>query len=153
MKTLTRTLPVSFHLLARVLLGLTFFVFGLNGFLHFLPQPTPPPAAGAFFGALYASGYMLPLLKGTEVLAGALLLAGIFVPLALALLAPIIVNIVAFHLFLAPGNWGVLALVLASELFLAWTYRAAFAPMLRVRTPVPARASAGQPVAGLRHAA
>jgi uncharacterized membrane protein YphA (DoxX/SURF4 family) len=141
MKTLTRKLPVA----ARLLLGLTFLVFGLNGFLHFLPQPAPPPAGGAFFGALYTTGYMLPLLKGTEVLAGALLLAGLFVPLALALLAPVIVNIVAFHLFLAPGNYGVVALVLASEIYLAWTQRAAFAPMLRAR---PALSAAGPARAG-----
>ena len=149
MKTLTHKLPVA----ARLLLGLTFLVFGLNGFLHFLPQPpAPPPAAGAFFGALYATGYMLPLLKGTEVLAGALLLSGLFVPLALTLLAPVIVNIVAFHLFLAPGNYPVIALVLTSELFLAWTYRAAFAPMLRARSPRPASQPDAAPVGALRTA-
>jgi uncharacterized membrane protein YphA (DoxX/SURF4 family) len=150
MKTLTQKLPLA----ARLLLGLTFFVFGLNGFLHFLPQPAPPPAAGAFAGALYATGYLFPLLKATEVLAGALLLAGVFVPLALALLAPIVVNIAAFHLFLAPGNWGIVGLVLACELFLAWTHRASFAPMLRVRTPVSAAGTGGALAAGaLRHVA
>jgi putative oxidoreductase len=87
-------------------------------------------------GALVASGYLFPLLKATEVLSGALLLSGFFVPLALTLLAPVIVNIVAFHLFLAPGNYPVLAAVLACELFLAWTHRAAFASMLRARPTV-----------------
>jgi uncharacterized membrane protein YphA (DoxX/SURF4 family) len=116
-------------LVARSLLGLIFFVFGLNGFLHFLPQPPMPAAAGAFAGALAASGYLFPLLKATEVVAGAMLLAGLFVPFALTLLAPIVVNIVAFHLFLAPGNWGVVGLVLAAQLYLAWTHRAAFAPL------------------------
>jgi uncharacterized membrane protein YphA (DoxX/SURF4 family) len=113
---------------ARVLLGLVFLVFGLNGFLHFLPQPPPPARALGFFGGLASAGYFFPLLKGTEVLAGALLLAG-FVPLALTLLAPIIVNIVAFHTFLAPGNWPVVGLVLASEIYLAVVHREAFAPL------------------------
>src|SRR5262249_5839351 len=103
---------------ARMLLGAVFLVFGLNGFLHFLPQPPAPPRAMAFGGALAASGYFFPLLKGTEVVAGALLLVG-FVPIALTLLAPIIVNIVAFHLFLAPGNYAVVAFVLAAEVYLA----------------------------------
>src|SRR4051794_21884516 len=114
---------------ARVLLGAVFFVFGLNGFFHFLPQPPAPPRAMAFAGALAGTGYFFPLLKATEVFAGALLLAGAFVPFALTLLAPIIVNIVAFHLFLAPGNYAVVGLVLAAEIYLALVHRAAFAPL------------------------
>jgi uncharacterized membrane protein YphA (DoxX/SURF4 family) len=123
-------------LAARVILGLIFFVFGLNGFLHFIPQPPAPAAASAFAGALAASGYLFPLLKSVEVVAGALLLAGVFIPLALTLLAPVIVNIVAFHLFLAPGNYVVIALILATEFYLAWAHRAAFAPMLAMRSTV-----------------
>src|ERR1035438_7178050 len=88
----TRCLPC----IARILLGLMFFVFGLNGFLHFIPQPkTMPEVVAAFFGALAKTGYMLPLIFGTQALAGALLLANRFVPLALALIAPVIVHIVA----------------------------------------------------------
>jgi hypothetical protein len=85
-----------------------------------------------FVGGLFASGYFFPLLKSIEIVAGVLLLSGRFVPLALAVLAPIVVNILAFHVFLAPG----LALplvILALELFLAWSYRGAFRPMLRAR--------------------
>lgn len=148
MKTSIKRLSTA----ARLVLGLVFFVFGLNGFLHFIPQPPLTGPAGAFAGALVASGYLFPLLKGTEVLAGAMLLSGFFVPLALTLLAPIIVNIAAFHLFLAPGNAIVVSLVLASELFLAWTHRAAFAPMLRARNE--ARTSPARPVEHeLQHAA
>jgi len=119
---------------ARVLLGLVFLVFGLNGFFHFLPQPPAPPRAMAFAGALAASGYFFPLLKTIEVTAGALLLMG-FVPIALTLLAPIIVNIVAFHLFLSPGNYPVVGLVLAAEIYLAVVHRAAFAPLFARRQP------------------
>ena len=117
-------------LIARVLLGLIFFVFGLNGFFHFIPQPPPPPAAGAFAGALLATGYFFPLLKTVETLSGALLLVGRYVPLALAALAPIVVNILAFHAFLYPGGIGVPLLVIVLEVFLAWSYRSSFKPML-----------------------
>ncbi len=142
MKTIAQKLPLA----ARIVLGLVFFVFGLNGFLHFIPQPPLTGPAGAFVGALVSSGYLFPLLKGTEVLAGALLLSGFFVPLALTLLAPVIVNIVAFHLFLAPGNFPVLGVILVSELFLAWTHRAAFAGVLQTR-----EASAGPHLTPLAH--
>jgi hypothetical protein len=131
---------------ARVLLGLVFFVFGLNGFLHFLPQPPPPARALGFVGGLASAGYFFPLLKGAEVLGGALLLGG-FVPLALTLLAPIVVNIVAFHAFLAPGNWPVVGLVLVSEVYLAVVHRAAFAPLFTrsERRPQAAPASLASP--------
>jgi len=116
---------------ARFLQGAAFLTFGLNGFLHFIPMPPPPPAAGAFFGALFATGYMFPLIKATEVLTGALLLANRFVPLALALIAPVIVNIVAFHAFLAPAGLALPLVLLTTELVLAWSYRNAYAPMLK----------------------
>ncbi len=113
----------------RILLGLVFFVFGLNGFLNFLPQPEVPPAAGALLGAFAASGYMFPLIKGTEVIAGALLLSGRAVPLALVLLAPVIVNIALFHAVLAPGSWGMVGFLIASSAYLAWTHRAAYSSL------------------------
>ncbi len=116
----------------RVVLGLLFFVFGLNGFLHFLPQPPMPGAAGALMGGFAAAGYMFPLIKGTEVVAGALLLSNRLVPLALVILAPVVVNIVAFHTFLAPPN-PVTAVVLFGELFLAWSYRSYFRGVLTAR--------------------
>ena len=120
--------------IARVALGLTFFVFGLNGFLHFLPQPPMSGPPANFAGALFATGYMFPLIKGTEVVASILLLANRYVPLALALLAPVVVNIVAFHAFLAPAGLVLPIIVLALEVYLARSYRDAFAPMLQART-------------------
>jgi len=118
---------------ARYVQGAAFLLFGLNGFLQFLPAPPMPDAAAAFGGALFATGYMFPLIKGTEELTAVLLLSNRFVPLALALIAPIVVNIVAFHAFLAPSGMILPLLLLATELFLAWSYRGAFAPMLRAR--------------------
>jgi uncharacterized membrane protein YphA (DoxX/SURF4 family) len=137
MNAIAKHLPTA----ARLFLGLVFTTFGLNFFLHFLPMPPAPPRAAAFGGALFASGYLFPLLKTTEVAAGLLLLANRFVPLALAVLAPIVINIVGFHLFLAPSGLGLALAVLAAELYVAWAHRAAFAPMLRGRTALP------QPVA------
>lgn len=126
---------------ARVSLGLVFFFFGLIGVLSFaglipLSQPsTPPPqAAAAFSDALMKTGYMFPLLKATECVVGGLLLTNRYVPLALALIAPVVVNIVAFHAFLAPSGLGLAAVVLALEVYLAWTYRRAYGPLLAMRT-------------------
>lgn len=130
---------------ARILLGLIFFVFGLNGFLGFMPQPPQPPEAGAFLGALAATGYMFPLIKGTEVLAGALLLGNAFVPLALLLLAPIVVNIVAFHLALAPGGMAMVVALVALMAFLAWRYRAAWRGVLARGARPEAVAPTGRP--------
>lgn len=125
MSTVQRYLPT----VARIVLGLIFFVFGLNGFLQFLPMPPLEGRAGAFMGALFATGYMFPLIKSTEVLGGLLLLSGRFVPLALTLLAPVIVNIVCFHFVLAPPN-PITFLVLLSEIYLAYAYRDAFRGVL-----------------------
>lgn len=130
-RSITRfTAPV-----ARVLLGLVFFVCGLDGFLHFLPQPTEPPseAAMALAIALMKSGYMFPLIKGTEVAVGALLLGNRFVPLALILIAPVLVNIVAFHAFLAPSGLVLASVLVALELHLAWVNRGAYRPLFAAR--------------------
>ena len=99
MTTIAKYVPTA----ARLFLGLVFTVFGLNFFLHFLPMPAAPARAAAFGGALFASGYLFPLLKSIEVVAGVLLLTGLFVPLTLVVLAPIIVNIIGFHLVLIGG--------------------------------------------------
>jgi hypothetical protein len=116
---------------ARCALGLLFFVCGLDGFLHFIPQPTDPIPAGAIaFGtALFQTGYMFPLIKGTELAAGALLLSNRAVALALVLLAPIVVNILAFHYFLTPGSYGLAMVIVVLTACLAWTQRTAYRPL------------------------
>src|SRR4051812_13658356 len=96
--TIMTNRPRKLAVAARLVLGLAFLVLGANKLLHFLPLPPMPGPAGAFMGALVASGYLIPLLAVTEMTAGALLLAGRLVPLALLLLAPVLVNIVGFHL-------------------------------------------------------
>jgi uncharacterized membrane protein YphA (DoxX/SURF4 family) len=142
MSTIQNKLPT----VARYLLGLAFFVFGLNGFLHFIPQPpiSGPPAN--FFGAMLATGYLIPLVKGTEVVAGLLLLSNRFVPLALTLLAPVLVNIVAFHVFLEPAALALPIVLLVTEIYLARSYRDAFAPMLHAQNaPHTSPPASGRP--------
>ena len=119
-------------MIVRLLMGLMFLVFGLNGFLHFIPEPKGgmPEKAAAFAGALNATGYMFPLVMGTQLLGGVLLLLNLFVPLALALLAPILVGILTFHIFLAPSGTGIAVAVVAMELYLAWSYRSSYRAML-----------------------
>lgn len=130
-KSFARFIPA----IVRVLTGLPLVVFGLNGFLNFIPPPpTPlPPGAAAFAGALVATGYMMPLIGATQLIVGVLLLINRFVPLALALFAPFIVNSIAFHACLEHTGLPMAGVFLAFELYLAWTYRAAFRPMLAAR--------------------
>jgi uncharacterized membrane protein YphA (DoxX/SURF4 family) len=123
-------------IVTRVLTGLLFATTGLNGFLMFLPAPDPStlaPEGVAFSAALYATGYMLQLASGVQLLSGILLIVGRFVPLALAMLAPMVVNIFLFHVFLEPSGTVMAVLVVAAEVGLAWAYRDKFRPMLQAR--------------------
>ncbi len=116
---------------ARVLLGLMFVVFGSNAFLHFIPvPPLPDTPAGHFLNALFVSHYIYAIAIG-EVLGGLLLLVGRYVPLGLLLLGPVIVNIDLFHIFMDRSGLGIAAVVSVIALFLLWRYRAAFAGLLR----------------------
>ena len=131
MMNITRHLPV----VARYLMGLPLLVFGLNGFLNFIPQPETamPEGAAAFAGALVESGYMMQLIAVTLLVVGLLLVVNRFVPLALALFAPFILNSVLFHVFLERSGLPIAVVFLVLELYLAWAYRAAFRPMLAAR--------------------
>ena len=116
---------------ARIILGLIYFVFGLNFFLQFLPNPpsTGGPAEN-FTTGLFQSGYFFPFLKGAEVILGGLLLTGIFVPLALVILMPITLNIFLFHVFLT-DNAIMSVVILALQFYLAWAYRDYYKPLFR----------------------
>ncbi len=118
--------------IARYLMGVIFLVFGLNGFLHFIPLPPPSGVAGQFMGALFVSHY-LTLIFGLQVIAAVLLLANRYVPLALAVLAPVIVNILCFHALMAPSGLP-LAIVVAVLWVLTFVdVRSAFAGLFQSR--------------------
>ena len=110
---------------ARITLGLIFFVFGLNGILNFFKGSLPPGDAGVFLTILMEHGYS-DVVAVLQLIAGLLLLVGRYVPLALAILAPILVNILLFHvLIMHGGGWmGLIATLL--EVFLIWAYRLSF---------------------------
>ena len=91
-------------IVARILLGLIFLIFGLNGFFNFLHMPMPPGPAGQYLGVLFVSHYLVVVFL-LEVIGGALLLAGQFIPLALVLLGPVMFNILLFHTFLFPSGF------------------------------------------------
>jgi hypothetical protein len=114
--------------IARILLGLMFFVFGLNGFLNFMHAPLPPGLAGTFLDTLITSHFVY-YVSGIQVIAGVLLIANQFVPLALALLAPVLYNILVFHITMQPSGlpMGLIATIL--WLILVWRLRDYFAPL------------------------
>jgi len=110
-------------LIARILLGLVFFVFGLNGFLNFLPMKAelPPGAAGQFAGALIQSHYML-VVSGLQVLGGLLVLINRYTILGLVILGPVIVNIFLFHALLFHAGLGLACVVVILWLLLFFHY-------------------------------
>jgi putative oxidoreductase len=122
-------------LIARILLGFMFLVFGLNGFLNFLPAPPPTGLAARFVEVLFASHYAYAVF-GVQLIAGILLLINQFVPLALVLLGPVIVNILVFHVTMQPGGLppGILATILWA--IVALRYQSTFAPLL-AQKPLP----------------
>jgi len=118
-------------IIARILLGLIFVVFGSNAFLHFIPMPPiPQTLAGDYTRVFLASGYVY-VVGGLQVIGGLFLLSGRFVPLGLTILGAIIVNILVFHTLMAPEGFPPAVVVTALELFLVWRYREAFLPLLR----------------------
>ena len=121
---------------ARLLLGLIFVVFGLNGLLNFLPMPEPEPAAGAFMGAMMETGYLWPLLKIVEITAGAFLLSEKFVPLGIVMLAPAAIPILGFGLFVAPSGLVIGLVVIILWLVLVVAYWRHFAGLLNANAKV-----------------
>ena len=116
--------------LARLLLGLVFVLFGLNGFFNFIPFEAPAGEAGAFLGALATTGYMFPLIKIVEIAAGALLLSNRYVTLATLMLAPIVINILAFHIFLDHSGMLMACAVAALEGYMIYQNRETFKQLL-----------------------
>jgi putative oxidoreductase len=122
-------------LIARILLGLVFLVFGLNGFLMFLPMgPMPTGLAGQFVTALFQSHYVL-VVSALQVVGGALLLVNRFVPLGLTILGPIIVNIFLYHLLLFHMGVGIAIVVAILWCIVAYRHRQSFAGLFVQKAP------------------
>lgn len=118
---------------ARVILGLIYFVFGLNFFFQFLPQPPSTEEMTKLTGAIYMSGYMFQFIKVTEIVGGALLLLNLFTPLALVILAPITLNIFMMHAFLDPAGLPVGLVLTVTHIALGYFYFDKFKPMLAMK--------------------
>lgn len=118
----------------RYVLGLIYFVFGMNFFLHFIPMPTTvPEPMMKFGGALMETGYFMQLVKVTEILCGLLLLANYFVPLALVILAPVTLNILFVHIFLDMSGLPMAAIITAVHVFLGYLNMDAYRNMLKAK--------------------
>src|SRR5882724_6340785 len=120
--------------IARYLLALIFIVFGLNGFLHFIPQPPPPSElAQQYFTVMVASHYLM-FVFALQLIAGVLFLFRRTVPLALTIAGPIIVNILLFHALMDPGGIVPGLVVTALWFVIYWQFRAAFFGILFAET-------------------
>ena len=115
-------------LVSRLLLGLIFFIFGLNNILHFLHMPYPSGDALTWFGIMAAHGWMT-FVGVIMVIGGLLLLVGRFVPLALVLLGPVIVNILLYHALLWPHGYAPAIVVAVLEVVLLAFYHRSFLPL------------------------
>jgi len=110
--------------------GLFWLIFGANGLFHFFPIPAPAPESAYFMEALAKAGYVMPLVYGLEVTAGFMLLLGAFVPLALVLLTPVVLNILLYDLVLNPSGLGIGIGIAVIHALLLWKHRASYRPML-----------------------
>src|SRR5258706_1113421 len=122
-------------IISRDLLGLIFVMFGLSMFLNFIHMPPPPEGpAREFMTALFMSHYVY-VVGALQVVGGLLLLAGRWVPLGLTLLGPVIVNILCFHILMAPSGLPMALVVSVLALFLLWRYREYFTGLLKNSGP------------------
>lgn len=115
-------------LIARILLGIVFVVFGLNGFLNFIHGALPGDLAGQFLGAMIHSHYVW-LVAGTQVVSGALLIANRYVALALVLAGAMLANILMFHLTMARADIGLAIVCFILWLLVCIRHRTALAPL------------------------
>ena len=124
------------HTSARVLFGLGFFIFGLNGFLHFMQNPPMTAEAGALLGAFANTGYFFPMIKAIELAVGVLLLANIFAPLAIVLISPVLIGITTIHLFLNPAGLPMMIVLHVLHAIIAFGYRSYYQGLLTKKAEV-----------------
>jgi putative oxidoreductase len=120
--------------IARYLLGIIFLIFGLNGFLHFIPMGPPPSGPAVQFYTALAESHYVVFLFGLQVIVAILLLINRYVPLALTLIAPVIVNILLFHSLMAPAGLPLALFVTVLWILVAWSVSSAFVGILQARS-------------------
>lgn len=118
-------------IIARILLGLVFVVFGSNIFLHFIPMPPQTPSLATDFSKALMESHYMYVVGFCQVAGGLILLIGRYIPLGLTLLGPVIVNILCFHIFMNHQGWQVASVVAVLALFLLWRHRSNFAGLLK----------------------
>jgi putative oxidoreductase len=118
--------------ISRFLLGFIFLIFGLNGFLHFIPMPPPSGVAGQFLGSMFVTKYLL-FVFAIQLIGGVLLLINRYVPMALTILGPIIVNILLFHGLMDPDGLGLALFVTVLWGVVFASVRLAFAGIFEAR--------------------
>jgi len=121
------------HMGARLLFGLGFVIFGINGFLHFMPNPPVTPEAGALLGAFFKTGYFFPMVKIVEISVGIMLLSNLFAPLAAVLITPILVGITSIHLFLNPAGIPMMIFLHVLHGIIAFGYKDYYSSVLTMK--------------------
>ena len=136
-------------IISRSLLGIVFLTFGANKFLNFMPAPPVTGMPAQFMGAMFATHYIF-VVAAFEVVGGLLLLTGRYAPLGLTLVGPVVVNILAFHTFMAPSGLPVAFVVSALALFLLWSYRENFSGLLKPSFGTSPKAAPSQRVGEMK---
>src|SRR6201990_3626908 len=121
--------------ISRFLLGFIFLVFGLKGFLHFIPMPPPSGVAGQFLGSMFVTKYLL-FVFAIQLIGGLLLLINRYVALALTILGPVIVNILLFHSLMNPEGLGLALFVAILWAVVFVSVRSAFAGIFQARVEI-----------------
>jgi putative oxidoreductase len=121
---------------ARIILGLGFLIFGINGFLNFMPNPPMTAEAGALLGAFAKTGYFFPMIKIIETAVGVLLLANLFAPLAIVLISPILLGVTTIHLFLNPAGLPMMVLLHVLHGIVAYGFRDYYKSVLTKKSEV-----------------
>ena len=120
-------------MIARYLMALEFLVFGMNKFLNFIPTPPTLPGAAVQFSAVLISTHFIYIIAVLEVFVGILLLINRYVPLALTLLGPVVVNILIFHLLMLPSGLPIAGLTVVLWLLVFYPVRSAFAGLFQAK--------------------
>lgn len=119
------------ELVIRIFLGLILVIFGLNGFLNFMPTPPATAEAGALLGALAKTGYFFPFIKVVEIIVGVMLLSNNYAAFALVLFSPVLVGIAQINFILNPSGIPVTVVLFALHLFLVFQYREQYKTLLK----------------------